>query len=87
MNFGGNKYYTQFTRTGKKRKYFINDMHKLDVDVIFTQITYKKGIKKHGERERVVVTTYKEYTQLEDMKEMGELDLGSLISSQKKISL
>ena len=51
---------------------------------MFTQITDKKGIKKH--MERVVVTIYKEYTQLEYIKEMGALDLGSLTRQQKKSS-
>ena len=33
MNFGGDKYETQFTSTGKNRKYFMHGMHKLSVDV------------------------------------------------------
>ena len=36
MKFGGKKYDTQFTRTVKKKKYFIHDMQKLAVDVTFT---------------------------------------------------
>ena len=47
MNFGGNKYYIQFASTGKKRKYFMHDMHKLAVYVAFPQTTSKKGINKH----------------------------------------
>ena len=55
------------------------------MDVTFTQMTAKKGIKKDGERE--LIAMYKEYTQLEDMKLMGELDLNSLTISHKKVSL
>ena len=36
MKFRGNKYYTQFTSTGRKIKYFIHDMKKPAVDVTFT---------------------------------------------------
>ena len=57
MKFGGKKYDTQFTRTGKKKNYFIHDMHKLAVNVIFTQITDKKGGKNHGDRS--VASMYK----------------------------
>ena len=39
---------------------FMHDMHKLAVDVTFTQVTDKKGINNHGER--VVVAIYKGYT-------------------------
>ena len=49
MKFGGKTYYTQFaTRNGEKKKDFMHDMHKLSVDVTFTHMTAKKGIKKHG---------------------------------------
>ena len=48
MKFGGNKYDTQFIITGKKKKYFMHGMHKLAVDVTFTQIKYNKGINKYG---------------------------------------
>ena len=45
MNFGGKTYDNQLTtRTGEKKKYFMNDMHKLAMDVTFTQMTAKKGI-------------------------------------------
>ena len=47
MNFRGNKYDTQFTITGNKRKYYMHDMHKIAVGVRFTQMTSKNGIKKH----------------------------------------
>ena len=50
MDFGGNKYDTQFTRNGKKRKYFMHYMHKLAVGVTFTHMIAKKGIKNNGER-------------------------------------
>ena len=62
MKFGGNKYYTQCTITGKKRKEFMHNMHKLATNMTFTHMTPKKGIKKHGER--AVDAMYKEYTQL-----------------------
>ena len=38
----------------------MHDMHKLAVDVTFTQMTANKGIKKHGEI--AVAAIYKEYT-------------------------
>ena len=64
MKFGGGKYDTQFTTsTREKKKYFIHDMHKLAVDVTFTQMKAMKGIKKHGEI--AVADIYKEYTQLD----------------------
>ena len=69
----------------KRRKICFHDIHKLAMDVTFTQMTAKKGIKKDGERE--LIAMYKEYTQLEDMKLMGELDLNSLTISHKKVSL
>ena len=84
MNLGGNKYDTQFTSLWKKRKYFMHEMKKLGVDVTFTQMTANKGINKHVER--AVADIYKEYTQLEYIKEMGALDLGSLTRQQKKSS-
>ena len=52
------------------------DMHKQAVDVTFTQMMTKIGIKKYGER--AVTAMYKEYIQLEDMKVMGALNPGSL---------
>ena len=82
MKFGGKKYDTQFTRTGNKRKYFMHGIHKLSVDVAFTHMTAKKGTKKHGQKS--VAAMYKEYTQLEDMNLMGELDPYNLTISQKK---
>ena len=45
------------------------DMHKLAVDVTFTQMTAKNGIEIYGDIS--VVFIYKEYTQLEDMQVMG----------------
>ena len=68
MKFGGKNYDTQFTSTGKKRKDFMHAMHKLTVDVAFTQMTSRKGIKEHGDI--LVAAMYKKYTQLEDMKVM-----------------
>ena len=49
MKFGGNKYDTQLTSTRKRNKYFMHDMHKLAVDVKFTHMKAKNGIKNHGE--------------------------------------
>ena len=49
LEFGGNKYDTQFTSTGNKNKKFIHDMQKIALDVTFTQMTPKKVIKNHGE--------------------------------------
>ena len=46
IKFRGKKYGTQFTSTVNKKN--IHDMHKLAVDVTFTQMASKKGIKKHG---------------------------------------
>ena len=36
----------------EKIVFFLLDMHKLDMYVTLTQMTAKKGIKKHEERER-----------------------------------
>ena len=78
MKFGGKTYDNQFTTsTEENKKDFMHDMHKLAVDMTFTQTTAKKSIKKHGEREAEAM--YKEYAQLEDMKVMGELNPESLI--------
>ena len=44
-----------------------------------------KGIKNHGER--AVTDIYREYTQLEDMKVLGELNRDSLTISHKKGAL
>ena len=63
----------------------MHDMHKLAMDVTFTLMTAKKGIKKHGERE--VAAINKEYTKLEDMKVMGGMNPDSLTISQKKGAL
>ena len=79
MKFGENKYDTQFTSTGKKKKYFIHDMHKLAVNVTLTQTTANKVINKHRQRE--VAAMYKEYTQKEKMKVMGAIDPGILTIS------
>ena len=68
-----------------RRKTCMHDMHKLAMDVTFTQMTAKKGIKKHGEI--AVAAIYKEYTQLEYMKVMGALNPDSLTISQKKGAL
>ena len=52
MKFGWETYDTQFTTiTGEKKTHFMHDMHKLAVDVTFTQMSVKKGIKKM-DRER-----------------------------------
>ena len=58
MKFGGKKYDIQFSSTGKKKRYFIHDMHKLAMDVIFTKVIDKKGINKNGER--LIAAMYKE---------------------------
>ena len=60
----------------------MHDMQKLTVDVTFTYMTSKKGIKIYGGRE--VAAMYKEYMQLEDKKLMGEMDLDSLTTSKKE---
>ena len=51
----------------------------------FTQMTSTSGIKKH--LEKAVADIYKEYKQLESMKEMGALKPDSLTISQKKGAL
>ena len=60
-------------------------MHKLAVDVKFTLMTSKKGIKKRGER--AVAGMYKEYTQLKDTTVMGSLNPDRLTKTQKKGAL
>ena len=57
----------------------MRDIHKLDVDVTFTLMTAKKGIKKYGER--AVEAMYNKYTQLEDMKVMKALNPDRLTRS------
>ena len=54
----------------------MHDMHKIDVDVTFTHMKAKKGIKNHGERE--VYAMYKEYTKFKDTQVMGVVDPYSL---------
>ena len=51
----------------------------------FTQMTAKKGIKKHGER--AVAAMDKEYTQMKDMKVTGAMNPVRLTISQKKGAL
>ena len=63
----------------------MHDMHKLAVDVTFTKMMSKNGIKKHGVR--AVEAMYKEYKQVEDMKVIGALIPDSLTRSQKKRAL
>ena len=58
MNFGENIYDTQFTSTWKNKLFFMHDMQKLVVYVIFKKTTTKKGIKKYGDR--AVPAMYKE---------------------------
>ena len=57
MKFGGKKYDTQFTTSTGEKKGFMHAMNKIAVDVTFTQMKAKKGIKKHGSRE--VAAIYK----------------------------
>ena len=57
MNFGGKKYDTKLTRAENKKKEYMHDMHKLSMGVTFTQMTDKKGIKRHGDI--VVSVVYK----------------------------
>ena len=57
-------------------------MHKIDVDVVFRQMTSKNVIKRHGER--AVSAMYKEYIQLDYMKVMKSLDPYRLKISQKR---
>ena len=63
----------------------MHDMHKLALDMTFTQMKSKKGIKNHGYR--AVAIMYKEYTPLEYMRVTELLDPDSLTISQKKIAL
>ena len=58
MKYREKTYDTQFTNsTGKSKNCIMHDMHKLAVDVTFTQMTVKKGIKKHVEK--AVTSMYK----------------------------
>ena len=57
-------------------------MHKIALDVNFTQITTKRGIKIHGEQ--AISAMNKCYTQLEDMKVVGALIPENFTISQKK---
>ena len=62
----------------------MHGMYKMAVDATFSQITDKKGIKRHGKR--AIATIYKYYTKLEDMEVMGLLYPDSITRSQKKWS-
>ena len=82
MNFGRKKFDTQFTRTGKKIKYFMHGMQKLAVDVTFTHMKAKKGTKMNVES--TVATMYNGCTILETMKVMGSLNPNSLTRPYNK---
>ena len=56
-------------------------MHKLAVDVIFTQITSNKGVKIYVDR--AVAAMYKYYTKFQYMRVMGSLEPDNLTRSQK----
>ena len=55
-------------------------MHKIAVDVTFTQITAKRGIKMHGEQ--AIASMYKQYINLDYMRVLGAMSPESLIKSQ-----
>ena len=69
----------------EKRSIFMHYMHKLAVDMTFTQMTAKKSIKKHGERS--VLAMYKEYKKIEDIKVMGAPNPDILTRSHNKGAL
>ena len=56
-------------------------IQKISVDVMFTNMTSKKGIKRHGER--VISAMSKYCNQIEDMRVMGVLDQYSLINNKQ----
>ena len=60
MKFGEKKYDTQFANTGRKSKELMRGMHKIDLDMKFTNIKTKKGIKIRIEL--VVAAMKMEYT-------------------------
>ena len=55
-------------------------MHKISVDVAFTQIKSKKGLKRHNKR--AIESRYKDYTHIKDMKVLRALNPNSLKNSQ-----
>ena len=63
----------------------MHDMQKIAVDVTFTKMTSKKGIKIPSKRE--ISAMYKYYTQLEDMNVMGELEPNRTTKPEKRGSL
>ena len=51
MESGGNKYDTQLTRSEKiKDQEFTHNMYKIAVEVTFTKMNTKRGIKMHSEK-------------------------------------
>ena len=65
--------------------FFMHDMQKIAVDVIFTHMVAKKGIKNNGEIS--VESMCEECTQLKDVKVMGSLDSDILTRTQNKVAL
>ena len=60
----------------------MHDVHKIDVYAMFTQITFKKGIKRNYIRE--LATIYNDYTHLEEMILMRTLNPDSITKSKKE---
>ena len=57
-------------------------MHRIAVDITFTKMTTKSGIKMHSEQ--IIAAMYKEYTQIYYMKVMKALIPERLGKSQKR---
>ena len=55
------------------------------MDVCFTQIQAKTGIKKHGQR--AIAAMFKEYVQLKDMQVTGFIRCDDLTAEQKRRAL
>ena len=79
MKFGGNKYGNQFISTEGENEWFVHDIHKIAVDEIYTQVTAKKGIKRHDERS--ISAMYKYETQILYMEVIMVIDPDSITKS------
>jgi len=73
------------SETEKKEMEWSHDCFQIATNVMFTQMSAKKGIKMFKERD--VAAMLKEYTQLDDMNTVGPLDPDKLTPEQKRKAL
>ena len=83
-DFKGKSYEVQFLQHTKQRskpKPVIDDYYRASVNVMFTQMSAKKGIKTFGES--AIAAMFKEYNQLNDMNVFGSVNPDTLTRDQK----